>query len=204
MKKLALSLLGLSLLAGLCSAPALAQGNKPTPSNQQGGDFNDDSDAAPEDGAKEKSKVAQALEKCGWVTDERPREAQVYFIIRGSMQNDGAMVKKLADIRKKSGRGKNVEIEIIYICLDRDYDETKDWMKDEKVKLPVMQADKVNTDLPWPYKQTNSDVHPMMVAMDGKGKKVDQACGGAVLNMVSKWKKTVRQYKAKKARAGKF
>ena len=199
MKALALTLLGLGMLAGPATAPAFAKVHYP-----QGNLAAEDSDKEDaEDDAPKTSKVAEALKKCGYLTDVRPRAAEVYFIFHARRDDGESGILAINKTYKKMLRDKTVEV--VMVSEDQDTTDMKEWTVKEKVLFSIMSYNKVSQELPYPYKRPANSSLPILVVMDSNGKKIDQATGpGEVLTMFNKWKKMVHKHKAKKAKAGRI
>ena len=199
MKALAITLLGLGMLAGPAVSPAFAKVHYP-----QGNLAAEDSDKEDaEDDALKTSKVAEALKKCGYLTDVRPRAAEVYFVFHARKDSEAGDILTINKVYKNMLRDKTVEV--VMVSEDQDTTDMKEWTVKEKVLFAIMSYQKVSQELPYPYKRPANSSLPVLVVMDANGKKIDQATGpGEVLTMFNKWKKMVHKYKAKKAKAGKF
>ena len=199
MKALALALLGLGMLAGLATAPASAKVHYPQ--NTAAADASDSEESEDAEPAKP-TKVGEGLKKCQYLTDRRPRAAEVYFVFHARRDNGEGGILTINKTYKKMLRDKSVEV--VMICEDQDASDIKEWVNKEKVLFSIIPYNKVSQELPFPYKRSNTDLLPILVVMDAEGKKIDQASGSVAVAMVGKWKKIVRQYKAKKARAGRI
>ena len=199
MKALAITLLGLAMLAGPAMTPAFAKVHYP-----QGNLAAEDSDKGDSDAESAKpTKVGEALKKCGYLTDVRPRAAEVYFIFHARKDSEEGDILTINKTYKKMLRDKTVEV--VMVSEDQDTTDMKEWTVKEKVLFAIMSYQKVSQELPYPYKRPANSSLPVLVVMDANGKKIDQATGpGEVLTMFNKWKKMVHKYKAKKAKAGKF
>lgn len=199
MKALAITLLGLAMLAGPAMTPAFAKVHYP-----QGNLAAEDSDKEDSDAESAKpTKVGEALKKCGYLTDVRPRAAEVYFIFHARKDSEEGDILAINKTYKKMLRDKTVEV--VMVSEDQDTTDMKEWSVKEKVLFAIMSYQKVSQELPYPYKRPANSSLPVLVVMDANGKKIDQATGpGEVLTMFNKWKKMVHKYKAKKAKAGKF
>ncbi|MCQ2371020.1 MAG: hypothetical protein MJ058_03065 [Akkermansia sp.] len=199
MKALAITLLGLAMLAGPAMTPAFAKVHYP-----QGNLAAEDSDKEDSDAESAKpTKVGEALKKCGYLTDVRPRAAEVYFIFHARKDSEEGDILAINKTYKKMLRDKTVEV--VMVSEDQDTTDMKEWTVKEKVLFAIMSYQKVSQELPYPYKRPANSSLPVLVVMDANGKKIDQATGpGEVLTMFNKWKKMVHKYKAKKAKAGKF
>ncbi len=206
MKALAITLLGLGMLAGPAVAPAFAkvhyhQGNLAAEDSDSEDSDSKDADADAE--SIKPSKVAEALKKCGYLTDVRPRNAEIYFVFHARKDSEEGDLLSINKTYKKMLRDKSVEV--VMISEDQDTSDMKEWTVKEKVLFSIISYTKVSQDLPFPYKRPANSTLPALVVMDSNGKKIDQATGpGETLTMFNKWKKVVRKYKMKKAKAGKF
>lgn len=188
------------LVTASAQQPTPAPAPAPTPNQPSGQDQGDDAADTASD-----NKMAECLKKCKYLTESRPREAELYFIIKGSPNGDvscGAL-KAISHAYKQIQKSKDVEVILVNIDSQLEADDLREWVKDNKVKFPVVNYD-LPQDFPFPFKRGNADSYPLMVAVDAKGKRVDQANGSEVGEMVSKWKKVYRKYKVKHARAGKI
>lgn len=199
MKALAITLLGLGMLAGPAVSPAFAKVHYP-----QGNLAAEDSDKEDADDESAKpTKVGEALKKCGYLTDVRPRAAEVYFVFHARKDSEEGDILAINKVYKKMLRDKTVEV--VMISEDQDTSDMKEWTVKEKVLFAIMSYQKVSQELPFPYKRPANSTLPALVVMDSNGKKIDQATGpGEVIPMFNKWKKAVHKYKAKKAKAGRF
>ena len=200
MKALALALLGIGMLAGPATAPASAKVHYPQ--NNLAAD-NSNKEESEDDGISAKpTKVGEALKKCGYLTDVRPRAAEVYFVFHARRDNGEGGILTINKVYKKMLHDNSAEV--VMICEDQDVSDIKEWVKKEKVLFSIIPYNKVSQELPFPYKRNNTDLLPMLVVMDADGKKIDQASGSEAIAMIGKWKKIMRHYKVKKARAGRI
>lgn len=200
MKALAFAFLGFGMIAGLSTAPASAKVHYPQPQLAAGDSNEEESEEDSE--ASKPTKVGEGLKKCQYHTDVRPRAAEVYFVFRARRDDGEGGILTINKVYKKMLRDKSVEV--VMICEDMDASDIKEWVKKEKILFSIIPHNKVSQELPFPYKRSNTDLLPILVVMDAEGKKIDQGSGSVAIGMIGKWKKLVRQYKMKKARAGKI
>ncbi len=203
MKALAITLLSLGMLAGFTTAPASAKVHYPQ-KNLAAEDTDTETSEEDTEAAKP-TKVGEGLKKCSYHTDARPRPAEVYFVFRARRDDGESGILSINKTYKKMLHDKTVEV--VMICEDMDSSDIKEWVAKEKVHFPIIPYNKVAQDLPFPYKRSstgNTDLLPILVVMDAEGKKIDQASGSAAIAMFGKWKKIMRHYKAKKARANRI
>ena len=202
MKALAITLLGLGMLAGPAVSPAFAKVHYPQ--GNLAAEDSDQKESEEDSEAAKPTKVGEALKKCQYHTDVRPRAAEVYFIFRARRDDGEGGILAINKTYKKMLHDRTVEV--VMICEDQDSSDIKEWVEKKKVLFAIIPYNKVFQELPFPFKRSNgnTDSQPFLVVMDANGKKIDQASGSGAIEMIGKWKKQVRQYKIKKARAGRF
>lgn len=204
MKALAITLLSLGMLAGFTTAPASAKVHYPQ-KNLAAEDTDKEASEEEDSEAAKPTKVGEGLKKCAYHTNVRPRAAEVYFVFRARRDDGEGGILTINKTYKKMLHDKMVEV--VMICEDMDSSDIKEWVAKEKVLFPIIPYNKVAQDLPFPYKRSstgNTDLLPILVVMDAEGKKIDQASGSEAIAMIGKWKKIMRHYKVKKARAGRI
>ena len=136
MKALAITLLGLGMLAGPAVTTAFAkvhyhQGNLAAEDSDS-----EDSDSKDADAESIKpSKVAEALKKCGYLTDVRPRNAEIYFVFHARKDSEEGDILSINKTYKKMLRDKSVEV--VMISEDQDTSDMKEFFYNMCMRFPT-------------------------------------------------------------------
>lgn len=128
-------------------------------------------------------------------------KAKVYFIFRaGYGCGRGYCVEEVPSIVKtyKNMKGKGAELTMINTDSDERW--AAKWVKEEKMKFPVLAKSK-GSGIPFPY--DGPEALPHMVAVDADGNKLGQANGSGVSDFLKNWKQLVREVEKKEKEAAK-